>query len=382
MKKKQNDLGSWEPQKEQLHWQPAGIGSSNRMVWAVIAGGLAIALILAITLLSASHLFPSLVFFRSKDAVAVMEHEEIFMEEFQYYLIQAAEENQLKNPDYTDKKQAKALRERALELLQADRIYPLLAEEMELVPETELYAERSQKLNDFETKRGTPLFAFQLQSKGLTEELWRSLILSDYAKQMLQAYARTHTDPEVLSARAQEIYQNNYVKLQVIQFSLLDSAGKPLSDKEAEKIRTKSYSVYQELQSDASFESLQDSLTGDSNIYVYDRLVGKGQTDPLLEQAAFSLKEDEVSTVIETEQGLFLLQRVAADDEFALREDEMVYLARQQLFEEWIDSFRKKYAIKPYRNQLKQLDIPAFLEQHTKQKEEADQQIQWMEQSQ
>ena len=381
MKLKKTELGDWEPRKQYKDLEPNELRDTNRTLWIVAGGGVAIFLMIVISFFTAAHFFPSLFFFGSENTAAVMEGEEITIEEFQYYLIQAAEEEKHSNPDYHDKKQANTLKSRALELMQTDRLYPLLTEKLELIPQADTVAKKNQLLNEYETARNTPLFQFQMQSRGLTEELARALIVSESAKETLEEYALEHTDSGQLLTRAQEIFVNSYRKCKWIRFSLTDSGGNPLPQKEAEKVRAKCYSIYQQLQSGESFQTMQQSLVSEPQIWVYDQLVTKGQMLQEAEEVVFSLEVNETGGPVETEQDIFLIQRVDSREDFAGQEQAMVYLAWEQLFDEWMDSYRQEYSIKPYRKNLKKFDVATFLEQYYEQKQEADKQIQWMEQS-
>ncbi len=381
MKWRNLDLGDWEPRKQYKDLEPNELRDTNRTLWIVAGGGLVIFLIIVISFFTAARFFPSLFFFGSEDTAAVMEGEKITIEEFGYYLIQAAEESKLSNPDYRDKKQAKALKSRALELIQQDRLYPILTEKLQLIPSHDTIEKRNQKLNEYETARNTPLFQFQLKSRGLTEELARSLILSDSAKETLTEYASEHTDSAQILTRAQEIYESSYRKCKWIRFSLTEASGNPLSQEEAEKLRTKCYSIYQQLQSGESFQKMQQSLANEPQIWVYDQLVTKGQMVREAEEVAFSLDLNEIGGPVETEQDIFLIQRIDAKEDFSSQEQAMMYLAQEQLFDEWLDSYRQEYAIKPYHKNLKKLDIADFLEHYYEQKKDADKQIQWMEKS-
>lgn len=381
MKPEKSELGDWDPRKQYKYYEPNELMNTNRTLWAIVGGGLAIFLMIVISFFTLAHFYPSVFFFGSKDRAAVMNGKEIPIEEYQYYLIQAAEEQKLANPDYHDKKQAEALQNRALELAQTARLYPILTDKLDLIPYFDTLATEKQKLNEYETARNTPLFRFQLQSRGLTEELARELILSESAKETLSLYIAEQTDSAQLLTRAQEIYQSSYRKCRWIRFSMTDGAGTPISLEEQEKLRTKCYSVYQQLQSGASFQSVQQSLAGQTGIFVYDQLVTKGQTVPEAEQVVFSLELNQIGGPVETERELFLMERIDASGEFESHKQTMIYLAQEQLFDEWIDSYRQKYAIKPYHKNLKKIDIASFLEEHYEQKKEADKQIEWMEKS-
>ncbi len=381
MKLRKTELGDWEPQKPYKNFELNELRDTNRTLWIVAGGGLAIFLIVVISFFTVAHFFPSLFFFGSENTAAVMEGEEITIEEFGYYLIQAAEESKLSNPDYHDKKLAKALQSRALELIQEDRLYPILTEKLQLIPSADTVAKKNQTLNEYETARNTPLFQFQMQSHGLTEDLARELIIAESAKETLEEYVLLHTDSEQLLMRAQEIFQNSYRKCKWIRFSMMDQTGKPLSQEEAEKLRAKCYSIYQQLQSGESFQKVQQSLAKEPQIWVYDQLVTKGQMLQEAEEVAFSLELNEIGGPVETQQDIFLIQRVDVTEDFLSQEQAMVYLAREQLFDEWIDSYRSEYAIKPYHKNLKKFDVATFLEQYYEQKKDADKQILWMEQS-
>ena len=385
MRRKKNELGSWASKRNKREYEPNEFRDTNRTLWIVLGGGGILTLILIISFFTAAHFFPSLFFFGSDNTAAVMEKQEVTMDEFQYYLTLAAQNVKQAGQDtslWKDNQQQQDLKKRALELLQADRMYPLIANELELTIPQELQIERDKQLADLEQRMDTPLFQFQLQSRCLTPDLWRSLIHSECYKKTLEQYYAQITDPVALEQRARELYQDSYIQLKWIRISLNDSSGTPLPKEMQEGLRTKGYSIYQRLQSGEPFAEMQNQLAGEEQINVYDQLVTRGQLSEELEETAFSLEIGEISSLIETEQALFMIQRVNAEDEYETQEVAMVFLARQQLFQEWIDSYRKQFPIKQYKNNIKKMDAAAFLEHFYQQKEEADQQIEWMEKSQ
>lgn len=381
---RKNDLGSWAPKKKKGDYEPNELRDSNRTLWTVLGGGLVLTLILVISFFTAAHFFPSFFFFGSENTAAVMKKQEITMEEFQYYLTLAAENARQAGQDvsvWKDDKQEKALKQRALSLLQADRMYPLMVEELGLDIPEDFRADQEEQLADLEQRKDTPLFQFQLQSRCLTPELWHSLIVSECCRKTLEQYYAEIVDPVSLEQRARTIYQQSCIKIKWIRFSLKDSSGASLSEETREGLRTKAYGIYQRLQSGEDFSRMQADLAREEHINVYDQLVTRGQLSEKLEQAAFALETGEISSLIETDQAIFLMQRVNAEEDYQSQETAMLFLAQQQLFEEWVDSYRKKFSVKQYKNHIKKLDAAAFLEEFYQQKEEADQQIEWMEKS-
>ena len=379
---KKSHLKNWEMKQKKEGYEPNEFRDSNRTLWIVVGGSLVIALILMISFFVASRFFPSFFFFGSDDLAATMNGQEIKLDEYQYYLYTAASTAEQEPSYWENKKNGKELQKQALELIQTDRMYPLLTEELGISLSAHIVREKNQALDEFEQKRDTPKFRYQLQSKGITEELWESLIVSDSCRKALEEYVTQQTEYDVLYQRAQEIYRDSYVSVRWIRFSLIDQAGNPLPNEEQEQLRTKSYGVYQQLQSGQSFDKMQDSLSGEKQILVYNQLLTKGQMMDSLEEAAFALELNEVSDPVETEQAIFLMQRIEAEDGFDSQKQEMLYQARQQIFDEWIDSYRKEYRIKPYNKNLKKLDVPVLLETFFEQKKNADKQIEYMEKSQ
>lgn len=382
--KKKETLGNWEPKKKR-NFEPNELRDSNKTLWIVLGGGLTLILILIISFFTAAHFFPSFFFFGSEDTAAVMKGEEIKLDEFQYYLTLAAENARQagKDPSYwEDAKREKQLKQRALDLLQADRMYPKIAESLSLTLTGEQLQERDRQLEDLQNRQDTPLLQFQLKSRAITLPVWRQTILAESYKKALEAYFISTADPADVEQTARQLYAKSYLKLHFIRISLTDSSGNPLPEAEQEQLRTKGYGIYQKLQQGEPFPALQKQLANEEQFQIYDQLITRGQLDKTAEEAAFSLEENEISELIETEQALYLMQRINGEEDFADQEVAMVYLARQKLFSEWIDSYRSKYPIKPYRSNIKKFDAVSFLSDFYQQKEEADQQIDWMKKSQ
>ncbi|MBE7042781.1 MAG: hypothetical protein E7399_04715 [Ruminococcaceae bacterium] len=381
MRFRKTELGDWETRQTEER-EPNLLRDTNRTLWIVVGGGLVIALILMISFFAASRLFPSFFFFGSEDLAATMNRQEIKLDEYEYYFYTAAVMAEQEPSYWETRKRAKELQNQAFELLQTDRLYPLLMEELGLALSPELKKEQKKALEEFEQNRNTPLFQYQLMSKGITESLQKSLITADSCKKALQEYVAEQTEYDTLYEKALEIYEDSYVKVRWIRFSLVDDKGNPLSQEEQEQLRTKSYGIYQQLQSDRSFEQMQDSLWGEKHILVYDQLLKKGQMPDSLEEVAFALEVNEIGNLVETEQAIFLMQRIDAEEGFASQQQAMLFQAQEKLFEEWIDSWRKEYPVKPYHKNIKKLDTVTMLETFFEQKKTADKQIEYMEKSQ
>lgn len=360
---------------------PTGFGHTNRTLCIVAGGSIVIALMIIISIFSLSKLHPSLFLPTSDDIVASFGHQEIKVEEYQYYLYQAAEQSGQEISYWKDKKHLEELQEQVLVRIQTDRMYPLLAEQFHLSIPDHILREQEQEQEAWKKNKGTPLGNFQLQSKGITEELQQSLIETESYRETLKEYVTAQTDETTLLKKAKEIYDNSYVKVRWIRFSLVDGTGTLIPEEEQEQLRIKSYGIYQKLQSEQSFDEIQDELTGEKQIMVYDQLIEPNQIESELEQTVFSLQINEIGAPVETKQAIFLMQRIDAESGFESRKQEMLYRAQDEIFEEWMDSHRSEYPIKPYRNAIKKLDVIELLQTFSEQKKEADKQIEYIEKS-
>ncbi len=379
---KKTDLKNWDPKKQKREYDPNLFLSSNQTLWTVIGGGLAIALVLVISFFTAAHFFPSFFFFGSKDMAGTVNKDKVTLSEYRYYLIQAAEQLSYTPSEYGNRKKTKAVEDLAWDLVWADRVCPLLAEELEIIPQAPIIAKRNLELNKYETARNTPWFRYQLISRGITEDLWRDLIVAESAREMLADFYYEEEDFSKVKEVAYALYEKSYVKIKWIRFSYIQPSGEALSEKEKEKLRTKCYGISQLLQSGTSFEEMRDSLGGEQQILIYDQLVTKGQLQQPLEEAAFSLDLEQTGAPVETKDGIFLMKRVDASSEYPNQEHAMITLAREQLFRQWLNTFKKEYPIKRYWKNLNKLNLPELLEEYYAEKKSADIQIEYMERNQ
>lgn len=380
--RKKADLKNWDPKYQNKEQEPNLLWSSNRTLWTVIGGGLVIALVLVISFFTVAHFFPTHFFFGSKDMAGTINKKKVTLSEYRYYLIQAAQQLSYTSSDYEDKKKTKAVETLAWEMVWEDRVAPILAKKLEIIPQAPIIAKRNLELNEYETARSTPKFGYQLKSRGLTETLWRDLIIAESAKEMLMDYYYEQEDRAKVTELAYSLYEKSYVKVKWLRFSYTKSSGEFLSEEEKEKLRTKCYGISQQIQSGTSFEELRDSLKGDEQVLIYDQLVTKGQLQKPLEEEVFSLELEQIGVPVETEYGIFLMKRVDASQDYPDQEQAMLTLAREQLFDQWLNTFEKDYPVKRYWKNLNQIVLPDLLEEYYEEKKAADVQIKYMEKSQ
>jgi len=112
-----------------------------------------------------------------------------------------------------------------------------------------------------------------------------------------------------------DIIKNEYVKAKHILISTVDDMGQPLSDEKVSEAKKKAQEILDKINAGEDFDSLMINESEDPGLvsapdgYVFTT----GEMVPEFEQVAFSLKENEVSGLVNSSYGIHILKRVPFD---------------------------------------------------------------------
>lgn len=192
-------------------------------------------------------------------------------------------------------------------------------------------AELDQQLADaVESSGGQEEFELALKEVNRTEEGLRSMYeASNFLYASLQNQLVPAQDASALTAEelAQWAADNGKMQVKHILFKTVDDSGNPLSDEEIAAAKQKAEDTLAQLQASDDMETLFDQLMnelsedgrysdgtlGAPNGYLF----GDGEMVQEFEDAAKSLKEHELSGIVETDYGYHILLRLPVDTEMA-----------------------------------------------------------------
>lgn len=178
---------------------------------------------------------------------------------------------------------------------------------------------------------------------GITEELAVQVYATNLIAEKLYETVTIDVDTEVSDDEAQQckiyrLYLKNYGT---------DSKGNhtELTDSELEEIYTKAEDLHAQALETTDFYSLAEANSDDSTI---EYVIGRGDLDEQEEEAAFALKDGEVSKILEKEDGYVILYCVTAYDEDATLQvkEEIIEQRRSDLFVELYTEWYSNYEVK------------------------------------
>lgn len=198
---------------------------------------------------------------------------------------------------------------------------------------------------------------------GITEELAVQVFATNLIAEKLYETKTIEVDTEVTDQEAQQ------TKIQRIFIKTygMDSKGNrtELRESELEEIRQRVEELHAQALETTNFYSLAESNSDDDTI---EYVIGRGELDEEEEEIAFSLKDGEVSDVIQNEDGYVILYCVDAYDEDATLQvkEEIIEQRRSDLFVELYSEWYTKYEVKVNMNLWNKLELAPLEEVNSK----------------
>lgn len=198
---------------------------------------------------------------------------------------------------------------------------------------------------------------------GITEELAVQVFATNLIAEKLYETVTIDVDTEVTDQEAQQAK----IQRMFIKTYGMDSKGNrtELRDSELKEIRQRVEELHAQALETNNFYSLAESNSDDDTI---EYVVGRGELDEQEEEIAFSLKDGEVSDVIQNEDGYVILYCVDAYDEDATLQvkEEIIEQRRSDLFVELYSEWYTKYEVKVNMNLWDKLELAPLEEVNSK----------------
>lgn len=147
------------------------------------------------------------------------------------------------------------------------------------------------------------------------------------------------------------------ISVQYIFFSTkrTDENGRqnPISDSERNELNAKILSVMEKINAGEEFEKLAVDNSDDGNIY---KKIGRGETDSLFEKAAFDLTDGQVSEMVNTDDGIYLIKCISNYNESETLEnkrkiyEERCEKALNSAYDEYISGVLSEFNTKAWDN--------------------------------
>lgn len=257
-----------------------------------------------------------------------------------------------------DKNYKETIKKNVLESLVQKKIYLSYAEKNKIKPDEKMlkqYTEQNKKmLENKETKKS-------MDEAGVTEEM-----LNDYAKDAA-TLAAFYADLEKKSAPTDKelkaYYDKNNKKIDAshILLSTTGKDGKPVSEKEKAELKKKAEEIQKKAKDGEDFAKLAKENSQDPGSAAKGGNLGefgKGVMAPAFENAAFALKEGEISNVVETQFGFHIIKlNKIINVDFNKAKDEIKTSLTQEKAQKTVESIKSKAKIKKDEEALKKIDF-------------------------
>ena len=171
---------------------------------------------------------------------------------------------------------------------------------------------------------------------GLTEKDFENMYREYALANRLYGYLVKDINPEISDDEARTITVSHIL----IKTYQIDSSGTRVEYDESEKAeaREKAESIVAKLEDGEKFDELAVACNEDEkNTFMYRR----GETDPAYEEAAFNLATDEISGVVETKDGFYIIRCDNMFDRDETDENKLAILnkKRNEAFEQEYNAF-------------------------------------------
>ncbi len=262
----------------------------------------------------------------ASDAVMTINGEDVSVDEYKYFLIMASYD--LKNKynvadeelegfwDKTDGESGKTYAELAIEDA-IDRCTTFHVYRTEAIAQGIMLAEEdkqliSQQANSMVEDYGEYMNILQLKAGGLTPDVHENITeMSYYSNLLFSDFVgnfRTITDKDI-----ENCYKNNYIRAKHILVMTIDPETElPLSDEDKNAALVKVSQAYGKLENGADFDEVMHEYSEDTGLSSYPdgyTFAEDAEYDEAFKKTAFSLKEGEVSEIIEMSYGYSIIKR-------------------------------------------------------------------------
>ncbi len=327
----------------------------------------------------------------SSEVIATVNGEDVTMDEFQYFLIQAASQLQSQHGDPSTgevaddfwttelegedgKTAAEVAMETALDGVVEFHIYKIEADKLGLkLTEEDKQQIDSQKSGMIDSY-GEKMYEAQLKAAGFTEETFMKLMtLSAYSQKLYQNFTEG-LDADKLAEEAKEYFNENYLKAKHILISTMDEETQAPLEGEALEAKQKLVTEVQDkIKNGANFDELIKEYGEDPGMeqspegYVF----GEGEMVTEFYEGTKATKVGEISEPVQSSYGIHIIKREALTDaDYESYSENVISSLQNEKFIAKLEEYKDAAEVKT-KSAYDKIDVKAIMDQYQKDYEEA-----------
>ena len=327
----------------------------------------------------------------SSEVVVTINGEDVTMDEFQYFLIQAASQLQAEHTDaetgelpedFWDtelegedgKTAAEVALETAMDGVVEFHIYKIEADKLGLkLTDEDQEAIDSQKQSMIDSY-GQVMYEAQLKAAGFTEEIFMNLMtLSSYSQKLYQNFTEG-LDEETIAGEAKEYFNEKYLKAKHILVSIQDpQTGVPFEGEAFEEKQALVKEIQDKIKAGANFDDLikeygeDPGMEGSPEGYVFT----EGEMVAEFYEGTKALEVGAISEPVTSSYGFHIIKREALTDaDFESYADNVKNMVTSEKFVEKLKEYKDAADVKTT-SAYDSIDVKAVMEQYQKEYEEA-----------
>ena len=312
--------------------------------------------------------------------------EDIDVDKFNYYVQVALSQFQSENTDVVSledfeafEKDGKSARDividKAYDMVAQEALVKKLCEENDVTISEEEFNQLDSQVEQYYSMFGMSLDDMAASAGTTKEVLLEMQHNSLYSQRLQEKICPAEEGAEITEDQIKAKFESDYITAAHILFKTVDDSNNSLSDEEKAKKKQQAEDTLAKIRAGAAFEDFldlnEDTAMNETGFYSFT----KGTMVQEFEDAAFALKDGEVSDIVETTYGYHIIKRYdknakpeyyeAAKDEIktALEEERDTPLqeAAQKKYDELIQSKLSEVTIERNESKLKKIDFKDFL---------------------
>ena len=327
----------------------------------------------------------------SSEVIATVNGEDVTMDEFQYFLIQAGSqlESQYGDPSTGEvaddfwttaleeedgKTPAELALETALDGVVEFHVYKIEADKQGLELNEEDQKQIDSQKSGMIDSYGETMYEAQLKAAGFTEETFMNLMtLSAYSQKLYQKFTEG-LDADKLAEEAKEYFNKNYLKAKHILISTMDEETQAPLEGEALEAKQKLVAEVQDkIKNGANFDDLIKEYGEDPGMeqspegYVF----GEGEMVTEFYEGTKATKVGEISEPVQSSYGIHIIKREALTDaDYESYSENVITTLQNQKFIEKLEEYKDAADVKT-KSAYDKIDVKAIMDQYKKDYEEA-----------
>jgi len=169
------------------------------------------------------------------------------------------------------------------------------------------------KNDQIQNMGGKDKFQSMLTNSGITEATYDEVLeMQYYLKKMQEKLTKEDKNFQLTDEESKDYYLKNYIKAEHILFMTVDAQQQPLAQDKIDAAKKTADDVLAQIKAGGNFEELMNKYSADPGLK--DAPTGypftKGEMMAEFENAAYALKEGEISDLVQSSYGYHIIKRV------------------------------------------------------------------------